>query len=175
MNLKDGNTCIFGSAGYYLDDIIPNLTVVEQHPVVKKFYPQCHIINHRSEIENIGKFDNFIVNNNRGDIWATLDTVADHVKNYTLAMNSGCRFFYSFRDTQIINWNRLTNDHYSYFYNWANSLKDIGLNLKWHSIKFATKERQPDGSYDGWENPDTTNGNIKFIFEYITDECIIKE
>ena len=49
-NVKQGRTCIFGSSGYYLEDLIPELTVVEQWPIVKKFYPKAQIIKDRSEI-----------------------------------------------------------------------------------------------------------------------------
>ena len=173
-NLKPGNTCAFGSAGYYLDDVIENLTVVEQWPIVKKFYPNCHIISHRSEIAELGRFDNFIVNNNRGDIWATMATVTDHVTNYIKAMEQGCLFFYSFRDTQIIDWNRLTTDHHDYFLSWAHELRKMDLNLLWHDIKFAVKVKDGEGNYDGFENPDTTNGNIKFVFQFNQNDAVIK-
>ena len=46
------------------------------------------------------------------------------------------------------------------------SLETIGLTLVWHDIQFAKKEKDPVGNYDGLENPDTTNGNLKFWFVY---------
>ena len=172
-NLKKGKTCIFGSAGYYLDDIIEDLTVIEQHSIVKKFYPQAHIVSNRLDISKIDKFDNFIVNNNRGDMWKTLEELKVLIEEYTHSMNKGCLFFYSFRDTQIPVWNRLKLNHYDYFYNWAVNLSDIGLNLIWHDIKFATKIPNKNGEYDGLENPDTTNGNLKFIFQFNDNNTVI--
>jgi len=166
-NIKSGKTCAFGSAGYYFDDLIPDLTVVEQWDIVQKFYPACYIIKDRSLLKSYfgRQFDNFIVVNNRGDMWVTPENLTLHCLNYSYTMNDGCLFFYSFRDTQINDWNRLTTDHYEYFYEWAISLKKTcNLNLIWHDIKFI------DDSYDTinnqLENPDTTNGNLKFVFQY---------
>jgi len=170
-NLNTGKTCIFGSAGYYLEDLIKDLTVVEQWPIVKRFYPKAQIIQDRADIAKLnGKiFDNFVVVNNRGDIWCELSEVEDHISKYVQAMKIGCLFFYSFRDTQIVNWNRLKIDHKEYFFNFAKHIeKKYSLNLIWHDIKFAKKNKDEDGNYDILENPDTTNGNIKYLFEYQT-------
>ena len=173
-NLQPGSTCYFGSAGYYVEDIVSDLTVIEKHSIVKKFYPKAIIVKHRSEIGSLypNKFDNFVVMNNRSDLWATLypndldiPCLQSYFVEYKKAMKTGCKFFYSFRDTQIPCWNRLSNDHYDYFYNFGLSCEKIGLELLWHDIQFAEKNKQPDGSYDILENPDSTNGNIKFIFE----------
>lgn len=165
-NLQVGKTCIFGSAGYYLEDCIKDLTVIEEHEIVKKFYPSVIILKNRDDFKNMEKFDNFIVINNRGDMWHSLDELKSLVEKYTLAMNEGCLFFYSFRDTQIHSWNRLTEDHYNLFYSWGFNLKSINLNMIWHDIKFASKKLDENNNYDGLENPDTTNGNIKFVFQY---------
>lgn len=176
-NIQKGNTCIFGSAGYYLEDLIPNLTVIEQWPIVKKFYPKAQIIKDRIEIaKNNGRiFDNFIVVNNRGDIWCELAGVEKHISSYVQSMRPGCLFFYSFRDTQIVNWNRLKENHRDYFYNFALNIQNrYNLNLICHDIKFAKKVKDGAGNYDIWENPDTTNGNIKFVFEYQTRSKVIK-
>ena len=173
-NLQNGPTCYFGSAGYYVEDVVPDLTVIETHPVVKTFYPDAVIVNDRSDIGNLypDKFNNFVVMNNRSDLWATLypndldiPCLQSYFIEYKRAMKPGCKFFYSFRDTQIPAWNRLSVDHYAYFYNFAQDCMQIGLKLLWHDIQFAEKHAQSDGSYDMLENPDSTNGNIKFIFE----------
>jgi len=176
-NLRPGNTCVFGSAGYYLEEVIPNLTVIEQWPIVKKFYPKAQIIENRSEIaETNGRmFDNFIVVNNRGDIWCELSVVEQHIANYVKSMKPGCLFFYSFRDTQIVNWNRLKVNHKQYFHDFGLHIeKTYNLNLLWHDIKFAKKQKDGAGNYDIWENPDTTNGNIKYVFEYKSNTKLIK-
>ena len=110
--------------------------------------------------------------NNRSDLWTTLypndegiPCLQSYFIEYKKAMKPGCKFFYSFRDTQIPGWNRLSIDHYEYFYKFAIDCKDIGLNLQWHDIQFANKIQRDDGSYDIMENPDSTNGNIKLMFE----------
>ena len=90
-------------------------------------------------------------------------------------MRSGCLFFYSFRDTQIVDWNRLTVDHYDYFLSWGQSLADkFNLHMIWNDIRFADKPKI-NGQYDIMENPDTTNGNIKFVFQYQNNQHIINE
>ena len=168
-NLKQGNTCYFGSAGYYVEDLVENLTVIEQWPVVKTFYSDAIIVNDRNEIgEQFPQyFDNFVIVNNRGDMWTRPDQLANYVSKYVKSMKDGCIFFYSFRDTQIVEWNRLTTNHYEYFLDFAKNLaKTDDLHLLWHDIKFAHKEKDGAGNYDILENPDTTNGNLKFVFQY---------
>lgn len=169
QNLKPGNTCYFGSAGYYVEDLVSNLTVIEQWPVVKAFYPSAVIIENRTEISDQfpNYFDNFVVVNNRGDHWANgLESIKEYFDSYTKSLRIGGLIFYSFRDTQIPNWNRLKINHRDYFYNFAKDLEQTyNLNLLWHDIKFANKEKDGEGNYDILENPDTTNGNIKFIFQ----------
>jgi hypothetical protein len=168
-NLKPGKTCFYSSAGYYLNELIEDLTVIENKPVVKSFYPDAVICNRREEIAELfpRTFDNFVVVNNRGDHWGNgIETIKEHFNHYVKSIKPGGVIFYSFRDTQIPQWNRLKENHYDYFYCFAKDLeKTYGLNLLWHEIKFATKEKDGLGNYDMMENPDTTNGNIKFIFQ----------
>lgn len=166
QQLNPGNTCYFGSAGYYVEDLIDNLTVIEEWPVVKTFYPNAIIIKNRKEIGDLfpNYFNNFVIINNRSDQWYNIEDWKENIKNYTRAMASGCLFFYSFRDTQTVLWNRLKENHYDYFYNFGKSLEEFGLHIVWHDIQFAVKEKDGAGNYDVLENPDTTNGNIKFIF-----------
>jgi len=42
----------------------------------------------------------------------------------------------------------------------------LGLELVWHSVDFTKKLPDSNGYYDQLENPDTTNGNLKFWFVY---------
>lgn len=167
-NLKPGKTCYFGSAGYYMEPLIPDITVIEQWPVVKAFYPKAHIIDERDEIpaQFPQAFDNFVVVNNRGDLWKSVPGLCDHIQHYVAAMKPGGLLFYSIRDTQIIGYNRLKEDHYEVFYNLSNLVREkFGLHLLWHDIRFAKKQKDGAGNYDIMENPDTTNGNIKFVFQ----------
>lgn len=168
-NCQPGNTVFFGSAGYYIKDIYPDVYVVEMHPVVKTFYPDVYICQDRKSLPDIlpVSADNFAVVNNRGDIWTEIENVTQHCVDYTRAMNPGCRFFYSFRDTQIVGLNRLTTDMEKFFYDWAIDLEKIcDLKLVWHNINFKKKIPDGNGYYDQLENPDTTNGNLKFWFVY---------
>ena len=178
-NIKPGRTCMFGSAGYYLEKVIPQLHVIEQKPIVKKFYPKAVIAQDRKDIITFfgkGSFDNFIVVNNRSDHWVTIKQLAEtHIATYAKVLKPGGLLFYSFRDTQINGWNRLTEDHYDYFFKLTEYVKPLDLNLIWHDIKFAEKKKDGHGDYDFMENPDTTNGNIKFIFQYKDASWTIKE
>lgn len=162
QNCKAGKTAFFSSAGYYLKDIFPDIEVIEMHPVVKTFYHDVHIVDDRKNLINLPfTVDNFGVVNNRGDHWVDASGLTEHMINYSKIMNPGCRVFYSFRDTQIIV-NRLTTNLYDYFNSWAVDLKKYGFELVWKSISF----RQNDFPL---ENPDTTNGNLKFWFVYKGD------
>jgi hypothetical protein len=165
-NCQPGRTVFFASAGYYLKDIWPEIESVEMHPVVKTFYPAVHVCT-REQLKDLPwRVDNFAVVNNRADHWVTVHGLTEHLRNYSSVMNLGCRVFYSFRDTQI-HVNRLTTDLESHFLDWAKSLKHIlGLELVWHSVDFTKKLPDSNGYYDQLENPDTTNGNLKFWFVY---------
>ena len=174
-NCQPGHTVFFGSAGYYLKDIWNSITVVEQWPVVKTFYPDTIICSDRSQLpQHIMPADNFAVVNNRADHWVNIDGLTQHVTNYTKVMNPGCRFFYSFRDTQM-HVNRLTVDLEKHFYNWALELEKIcDLKLVWHSLEFPEQHRDQNSQFPMKENPDTTNGNLKFIFTYKGDPWTIQ-
>jgi hypothetical protein len=54
-----------------------------------------------------------------------------------------------------------------FFLDWAKRLEsECGLELVWHDINFKKKVPDGNGYYDMLENPDTTNGNLKFWFVY---------
>ena len=57
-------------------------------------------------------------------------------------------------------------DQRQFFLDWARSLEGIGLKLVWHDIQFVVKHRDGTNNFTGWENPDTTNGNLKFWFVF---------
>jgi hypothetical protein len=56
-----------------------------------------------------------------------------------------------------------------HFLSWAQSLTKIGLSLVWYDIRFDKKVPNEGGEYNTHENPDPTNGNLKFIFVYKGD------
>jgi len=166
---KDGSIAIYNSCGYYLKEIFPtiDIDVIESQQLVKEFYNNCYISS-RENLKSINKkYDNVIITNFRGDLWTDLKGLEKYFKMYQVLMNKNCYFFYSFRDTQILGINRLKIDMEKYFYDWAKSLHN-SLNLKLinHTISFPKKLLKSDGSYDLNENPDTINGNIKFLFEF---------
>ena len=176
-NCQQGQTVFFASSGYYLKDIYENIDVIEMHPIVKIFYPDTYICSDRSQLTEVYPHlvDNFAVVNNRGDIWTELENIAEYCKQYTQIMRAGCRFFYSFRDTQVVGFNRLTLDIEKYVLDWAKDLERThDLKLVWHDINFKKKLPDINGYYDQLENPDTTNGNLKFWFVYKGDAWEIK-
>jgi hypothetical protein len=166
-NCKPGTIAFFASSGYYLKEIWPQIDSIEMHPIVKEFYNDVIVTNTRAELPAVVKtrYDNFAVVNNRGDHWVDIHGLTRHLQNYTKVLNPGARLFYSLRDTQI-QYNRLIVDSTEYFHNWATSLESIGLTLAWSDINFKKKTKDGCGNYDTLENPDTTNGNLKFWFCY---------
>lgn len=172
-NCQPGKTAFFASSAYYLKELWDDITVIEMHSVVKSFYSKVIICENRNNLEKVCnyKFDNFAVVNNRADLWVDINGLTQHLKNYTKIMNPGCRFFYSFRDTQIIV-NRLKIDMEKYFLDWAYSLEtELDLKLVWNDINFRKKN---NCDQDTLENPDTTNGNLKFFFSYKGSSWTIK-
>jgi|TARA_A100001388_G_C28690633_1_gene461138 hypothetical protein len=160
-NLQPGHTAIFGSAGYYLEDCIPNLVVIEKDEIVKTFYKKAVIVKQREELMTLfpKKFNNFIVCNNRSDMWCDVKGLCRHIEHYKKAMAKNCLFFYSLRDTQFTPWNRLKENHYHFFINVAKEIEKLGFKCIQSTMDFAKG--------DGNENPDTTNGNIKYFFKCI--------
>jgi hypothetical protein len=168
-NCGPGRTAFFSSSGYYLKDIWPEIDSIEIYPVVKEFYPDVILVASRDQLAQLPyKYDNFAVVNNRGDHWVDSTGLTRHFKNYTAILNPGARVFYSLRDTQI-QYNRLRVNASEYFLSWAHSLQSMGLTLVWSDLRFCKKEKDGLGNYDGFENPDTTNGNLKFWFVYQGD------
>lgn len=165
--LQPGPTAIFGSAGYYLEDVVPDLHIVEMHSVVKTFYPAAIIVSDRAEIKHhVPKCANFIVNNNRLDHWMpTVEALNHNIQCYVDCLQPGGLLFYSFRDTQMLPINRLTTDMEMYWQEWSAGLP--GLQVVWSDINFE-KQESYKGVYPCRENPDTTNGNLKFIFQVNT-------
>ena len=161
QKIQVGRTGIFGSAGYYLEDCIKDLTVIEQDTIVKDFYPKAIIVKTREEIGKLYPqyFNNFIVINNRSDLWVDTNGLCEHIKNYKKSMAEDCLFFYSLRDTQFTPWNRLKINHYEMFVTVAKKIEKLGFKCLNSQMDFA--------SGDGNENPDTTNGNIKYLFKCI--------
>jgi len=165
---KEGKTAIYNSCGYYLKDVFPeiDIDVIGSESIVKTFYKDC-VIASRNNLATVGKkYDNLIITNFRGDLWTTTSGLETHFEKYKVLMNSGCYFFYSFRDTQLLGFNRLKTDMEKYFLDWAKSLEQkLNLKLLSHTIAFPKKKRKADGNFDLNENPDTINGNIKLLFE----------
>lgn len=159
--LQPGATAIFGSAGYFLEDCVEDLTVIESQEIVKSFYPKAVIVKDRQEIGTLfpNKFNNFIVTNNRSDLWVDTNGLCSYIEQYKKSMQQDCLFFYSLRDTQFTPWNRLKINHYEMFVGVAKEIEKLGFKCLESQMDFA------DG--DGNENPDTTNGNIKYLFKCI--------
>ena len=159
--MNPGATVIYASAGYFLEDCIDDLTVIETNPVVKDFYPKAIIVKEREQLGKLfpKKFDNFIVCNNRSDYWVDIEGTCRYIEQYKKCMNDNCLFFYSLRDTQFQSWNRLKINHYEMFVNLAKAIEKKGFRCLESKMEFANG--------DGNENPDNTNGNIKYIFQCI--------
>ena len=159
--LQPGATAIFGSAGYFLEDCVEDLTVIESQEIVKSFYPKAVIVKDRQEIGTLfpNKFNNFIVTNNRSDLWVDTNGLCSYIEQYKKSMQQDCLFFYSLRDTQFTPWNRLKINHYEMFVGVAKEIEKLGFKCLESQMDFANG--------DGNENPDTTNGNIKYLFKCI--------
>jgi hypothetical protein len=169
-NCQQGTTVFFDSSAYYLKDLFPEIIAAESHPVVKTFRPDVITVNRNQLYKSIPAADNFAVVNNRGDQWFTPVEMLTNMSHYTKVMRPGCRFFYSFRDTQIPKFNRLTIDQEKFWLDWAQGLEQShNLKLVWHDIQFPKKYPDANGEYSTLENPDTTNGNLKFWFVYQGD------
>ena len=162
-NCQPGVTVFHASSGYYLREMFPEIVVSEEHSVVQTFVDNVYVTDKQNISNVVPAADNFAIVNNRGEQWFTQQERNHNLHCYTQAMNPGCRFFYSLRDTQTVGINRLTENLEHFWYQWAKDLEAThNLKLVWYDIQFAKRQNNNDFS----ENPDTTNGNLKFAFVY---------
>lgn len=165
-NISPGKTIIYDSAGYYLDEVIDDLTIVEIKPIAKKLYPKVIIdIGPESVEQYYHQADNFIVNNTIQLRWKTFEDYTAYWKFQTRFFKPGAQIFFSFRDIFIFH-NRLKYHLSELLIEWIDVMKS-------HGFVLANLDHQLIPIDDTITNisclpeiTDMVNGNIKIHWIY---------
>jgi hypothetical protein len=165
-NLVPGETVTYDSAGYYLDGIVDNLSVIELNPIVKSWYPDAYIDTGEESVKSLYcQADNFIVNNTIKLRWKTFDQYTNYWKHQIKFLKPGSQIFWSFRDIFVFH-NRLKYNFSDLLKNWLRSMEQHGfyvINLSHSMIKIndtmITLADLP-------EIEDMVNGNVKVHWQY---------
>ena len=165
-NLKPGKTFTYDSAGYYLDPVVDNLTVIELVPIVSIWYPRVVIETDRGSVDHLyNQADNFIIINTVRLRWKTFNEYTEYWKYQSRFFKPGAHIFFSFRDIFIFH-NRLKYKFSDLLGSWLNSMEDNGfklINLS-HTLINTTDQMQDYTHLQ--EIDDLINGNVKIHWEY---------
>lgn len=165
-NLKTGKTLIYDSAGYYLDQVIDDLVVVELNPIVSKWYPSAIISDINDPLVSLHKSaDNFIINNTIKLRWKTFDEYTVIWQNLAKFLKPDANIFFSFRDIFIFH-NRLKYNFSDLLNDWLIIMESYGFEL----INLNHELISIDNSMTEYQNlpeiSDMNNGNIKIHWKY---------
>lgn len=165
-NLKPGNTIAFDCAGYYLDEFVDNLTVVDLDPIVLSWFPTATIYTSEDAVKDLyNTADNFIVNNTIRLRWKTFEEHANFWKDTRKFLRDGCNIFFSYRDIFIFH-NRLKYNFSDLLKTWLTEMEDYGFYVKQYTydpIEITADMRELEQIP---EIKDMINGNVKIHWEY---------
>lgn len=165
-NLGPGNTVAFDTAGYYLDGVVDNLTVIDLDPIVRSWYPQAVIFKEEKDVEHLyHSADNFIVNNTIRLRWKTFDEHAEFWIQARRFLKPGCQVFFSYRDIFIFH-NRLKYNFSKLLADWLPAMEQHGFYVKKYSYDPIPVTKQQTELHQVPEIVDMVNGNVKIHWEY---------
>ena len=165
-NVVPGQTIAFDCAGYYLDEFIDNLTVVDLDSIVLSWFPSAKIYTNEDAVRDLyNTADNFIVNNTIRLRWKTFEEHANFWKESRKFLKDGCNIFFSYRDIFIFH-NRLKYNFSDLLSDWLKDMEQYGFYVKQYTYDpidvtadMTELERIP-------EIKDMINGNVKIHWEY---------
>lgn len=161
-----GHTIVWDSAGYYLDGVIDDLTVVDLEPVVLSWYPKAKIYTSENAVQDLyTSADNFVINNTVRLRWRTFDYYTDFWKHTTRFFRPGCQVFFSFRDIFMFH-NRLKYHFSELLEEWIERMKPLGFDpvrVSYEKIPITSAITELSKVP---EIEDMVNGNIKIHWHY---------
>lgn len=165
-NLKPGKTVIYDSAGYYLDEVVDDLVMVELNPVAQKIYPTVLLDTGPESVkQHYHQADNFIVNNTIQLRWKTFDDYTAYWKFQTRFFKPGTQIFFSFRDIFIFH-NRLKYHLSELVVEWLEHMKTYGFVLNRLDHKLIAIDDTLVELAHLPEVADMINGNVKIHWTY---------
>jgi hypothetical protein len=157
-NIKKGLTVADDISGYYLEDFIDNLVVVEKNPIVLNWAPQC-------VLEMVGNVDNYITIATKELRFKDINYWTDWWVHQTKYFNPRCQIFFSFRENRLIR-NRLKTKFTEVIEDWLKVMASHGFILKKYSYDPCTVDDTITDYRQAGEIADLVNGNLKIHWEY---------
>jgi len=164
--LKPGQTLAWDVSGYYLEDFVDDLVVVEKNPIVLDWAPNCIIDTEEdSMIHLLGAVDNLIIININELRWKTIDQWTEWWCRRSAYLRDGAQVFFSFRENRLLR-NRLKDSFGDVMNTWLTEMDKHGFKLQYYkyepcAIGYSTKDHR-----HAPEIADAVNGNLKIHWEY---------
>ena len=165
-NLNPGKTIIYDSAGYYLDEVVDDLTIVELNPTAQKIYPKVILDTGPESVDqHYYQADNFIVINTIQLRWKTFEDYTTYWKLQTRFLKPGAQIFFSFRDIFVFH-NRLKYHFSELLIDWLDIMKSHGFVLSNLDHQLIPIDDSITDISHLPEITDMVNGNIKIHWVY---------
>ena len=160
-NLKPGKTVAWDVSGYYLEDFVKDLVVVENNPIVLDWAPNC-IMDYRDSgmIQLRGNVDNLIIVNIEELRWKTIDYWTEWWRSRSLYLKPGAQVFFSFRENRLLR-NRLKDKFSDVMDTWLTAMEQHGFKVKHYDYQPCPIDDTITNHRHAPEIVDTVNGNLK--------------
>jgi len=165
-NLKPGKTLAWDVSGYYLEDFVKDLVVVEKNPIVLDWAPNCIIDTEEdSMIHLLGAVDNLIIININELRWKTINQWTEWWGRRSVYLKDGAQIFFSFRENRLLR-NRLKDLFGDVMHNWLNEMETHGFKLHHYNYNPCPISNAVIDHRHAPEIDDPVNGNLKIHWEY---------
>ena len=165
-NLKPGKTIAWDASGYYLEDFVKDLVVVEKYPIVLDWAPDCIIdtdTNSMSQLHNSA--DNLIFVNINELRWKNIEYWTNWWVKKSVYLKPNAQVFFSFRENRLLR-NRLKESFTGIMESWLPIMEHHGFEIKHYSYKPCPIESTVTDHRSAPEIVDLVNGNLKIHWEY---------
>lgn len=165
-NLKSGKTMAYDISGYYLEDFVDDLVVVEETPLVLTWAPSCVLTTDSVAMDSlIGNIDNLIMLNPKDLRWTSIDQWTEWWLEKAQYLKSNAQIFFSFRENRLLR-NRLKVKFSTLMATWLQTMKAHGFKLKYYDYEACQVNDSIINYKQVPEISDPVNGNLKIHWEY---------
>ena len=165
-NLNPGKTLAYDISGYYLNNFIRDLVIVEKDPVVLTWAPECILESDQLSLDALhGTIDNLIVINIVDLRWKNIEYWTEWWLKKAVYFKPGCQIMFSFRENRLLR-NRLKIKFSNLMDKWLQTMETHGFMLKRYSYDPCAVDELMTNYKHAPEIVDIINGNLKIHWEY---------
>jgi len=165
-NLQPGKTIAWDASGYYLQDFVQDLVVVEKYPIVLDWAPDCIIDTDVSAMLKLkGSADNLIFVNINELRWKDINYWTTWWIQKAIYLKPNSQIFFSFRENRLLR-NRLKESLTGIMSSWLPAMEQHGFYVKHYSYDPCPIDATVHDHRHAPEIVDTVNGNLKIHWEY---------